>query len=140
MLVNGRRPSEDLWSRTLSQIPAVYGRLVYLSSLRDSDSGRYVHHGLGLVFGEDEADRALRESHLGSFREWLNMDLEQQKADLMLYLSGQPTERRRLVENWIRLAPYRGVLPTVCSEAERGLFLLDLETLLELIRNACAGA
>lgn len=140
MLVNGRRPSEDLWHRTLSQIPAVYGRLVYLASLRNSDSGRYLHHGLAMVFGEDEADRALRESHLGAFREWLGMNLEQQKADLVLYLTGQPIDRRTMVENWIRLAPYRGVLPTVCSEAERGLFLLDLETLLELLKNARGAA
>jgi len=137
---NAPRPAEDLWRRTLSQIPTLYGRLVYLSSLRNVNSGQYEHHGLRLLFGDDDADQALRESHLRIFREWLTLNLEQQKADLDLYLSSLPTDRKTLTENWLRLSPYRVISPASASPAECDLFLCDLETLLLFLRNEYAGA
>jgi hypothetical protein len=131
-----RRPAEDLWLRTLSQIPSAYGRLVYLADLRDDDSATYKHHGLALIFGDQEAGQALSESHMRTFREWLTLGLEQQKADLMLYMAKSPVNRLALVENWLRLAPYRNLLPLMASEAERELFVSDLEILLNLLRGA----
>ncbi len=136
---SGRKPCEDLWRRTLSQIPTVYGRLVYLAQLRNPNSGEYEHHGLVMMFGEEEAGRAMLESHNRCFAEWLQMGLEQQQADLDLYLSAQPTHRRTLVENWLRLKPYRSLLPLSYTPAEQDLFLADLETLLTLLRNVYAS-
>ncbi len=130
-----RGASEDLWRRTLVQIPSVYGRLVYLSRLRNNDTGRYEHHGLAAMFDEDMADEAMRESHLWSFREWLEFDLEQQRADLELYLADQPGSRRTLLESWLRLAPYRASLPAAASPADRDLFLGEFETLLRILLN-----
>jgi hypothetical protein len=138
-LNRGRRPVEDLWLRTLSQIPTVYGRLVYLSSLRDPNSGLYRHHGLAMVFSPEAAHEALEESHLSSFREWLALSLEHQKADLDLYMSDQPTDRRTLVENWIRLAPYRGLMPAAVTKPEEELFMADVEALLKVLKNELEG-
>lgn len=136
----GQRPAEDLWRRTLSMIHSVFGRLEYLARIRNPNSGRYEHHGLALVFGEDEADQALRTSHLTVFREWLSLDLERQKADLELFLVEQPTDRRTMVETWRRLAPYRGLPPVSASAPELELYLGDLELLLETIRNEYSDA
>jgi hypothetical protein len=120
----------DLWRNTLSQIPSVFGRLVYLSSLRAQNTGFYEHHGLGLLFGEEEADRALRKSHEDSFADWLNFSLEQQRADLDLYLSALTGPRRTIIETWIRLMPYRNVVPAAARRSERKLFLTDFDALL----------
>lgn len=111
----------------------------YLAGLRDPNNGRYQHHGLALVFGEEEADRALRESHEASFRDWLELRLEHQKADLALYFSDLPTDRKTLVETWLRLAPYRNLIPAQARQAEKDLFLADLESLLRTLRNEHAG-
>src|ERR1700719_3023497 len=105
-----RSAASDLWRNTLSQIPSVFGRLVYLSGLRNMNSGRYEHHGLALVFGEDEANRALKKSHLQAFQEWLGFNLEQQKADLDLYLSSVTTDKKTTLENWIQGTPYRNLV------------------------------
>jgi hypothetical protein len=133
-----RGPAADLWRKTLVQIPSVFGRLVYLASLRDQNTGRYEHHGLSQVFGEDEADQSLRESHNRTFADWLCFGLEQQKADLDLYLSSFEPDKRTILETWIRLAPYRNLVPASAREVERRLYLTDLETLLDLLKNEYA--
>ena len=130
-----RGAASDLWRHTLSQIPSVFGRLVYLSALREANSGRYEHHGLALVFGERESDRALKESHNTAIAEWLNYGLEQQKADLDLYLSGLTVDKRTVLDNWLRTSPYRNLTPATIKGPGKKLFISDLETLLELLRN-----
>lgn len=130
-----RSAASDLWRNTLSQIPTVFGRLIYLSSLRGSDTGAYEHHGLALIFGEQESDSALRRSHEDAFAEWLSFSLEQQKADLDLYLAALTARRRAVIETWLRLTPYRNLIPVSGRTAERDLFLLDFEALLEILRN-----
>jgi hypothetical protein len=130
-----RSAAAELWRNTLAQIPSLFGRLVYLASLRDQNTGRYEHHGLAQLFGEEVADEALRESHAATFQDWLCYTLEQQKSDLDLYLAGLDTDKRTLLDTWIRLAPYRSLIPASARDVERKLYLADLETLLELLRN-----
>lgn len=131
-----RSASADLWRNTISQIPSVFGRLVYLASLRNPNNGSYEHHGLALVFGEDEANKTLKNSHSAVFAEWLSFNLEQQKADLDLYISALFEDKRVVVETWIRLAPYRNLLPASVRSVERRLYLADFTSLLELFKGA----
>jgi hypothetical protein len=141
MAVSGnRRPLDrgapaDLWRNTLSQIPSVFGRLVYLSSLRGGASGRYEHHGLAMTFGEEKSHEALAQSHRETFAAWLAFSLEQQKADLDLYLAALIPDRAAIVDNWLRLGPYRNVAPPSARESERQLFAADFEALLEVLRR-----
>ena len=130
-----RGVTSDLWRHTLSQIPSCFGRMVYLSSLRATNTGRYEHHGLAMMFGEAPADKALRKTHSEAFQEWLNYSLEQQKADLDLYLSAQQADKREVIENWAVLMPYRYFLPASAQEMERNLYLIDLEALLAMLKN-----
>lgn len=129
------QPAQELWRRTLAGIPSIYARLAFLASLRDVNTGRYEHHGLAVIFGPAEADEAIRQSHERSFLEWLALRLEQQKADLELYFSTLPADRRTLVENWLRLSPYRAVIPASASPAQRELFESNFAALLEILRN-----
>lgn len=125
----------NLWRNTLSLVPSVFGRLVYLSALRNQNTGRYEHHGLGLLFGEDEANKALRKSHSLSFAEWINFDLEQQKADLCLYLAGLQEDTLTVLQTWSRFMPYRNLVPNSVRPLERRLYLADLDAILNLLRN-----
>src|SRR6266851_3629956 len=108
----------DLWRNTLSQIPSVFGRLVYLSSLRNTVSGKYEHHGLALMFGEADARRALRKSHTRAFTEWLGFNLEQQKADLDLYLSTVAADKASIVKNWLTVAAYKTFVPNSATTVD----------------------
>ncbi len=131
-----RSAASDLWRNTISQIPSVFGRLVYLASLRNPNSGCYEHHGLALVFGEDEANKAMKNSHAAVFAEWLSFNIEQQKADLDLYMSGLLEDKRIVVDTWIRLATHKNLIPASVRGVERRLYIADFTALLELFKSA----
>src|SRR5690349_11774182 len=92
-----QKAAAELWKHTLSQIHCQFGRLVYLSSLRDGNTGLYQHHGLSLVLGAEQAGRTLEDSHMTCFQEWLALNLKDQHADLSLYFSEQDAELRVIV-------------------------------------------
>ena len=128
-----RSAASDLWRHTLSQIPTTFGRLVFLSTLRDPNTGVYVHYGFAQRVGEEAADEALRQSHWQCFSEWLAFSLEEQKADLDLYLSSISADKKTILETWIRTKPYRNLVPAKAMEVERKLYNSDVETLIELL-------
>ncbi len=85
----------ESWQHTLSKIPTVLGRLAYLGSLRDVNTGTYEHFGLAQRIGDGEVDRMIRRSHLDVFQEWLCFGLERQKEELEEYFSGLEGDRAR---------------------------------------------
>jgi hypothetical protein len=131
-----RRPVADVWRHTLSQIPTVFGRLVYLASLRNPNNGRYEHHGLALLFGQDDSNKALKKSHARVFAEWLAFSLEQQMADLELYLSDLPEGRKTVIRAWTKLEPYKSLVPAAANGVETRLYLSNLRLMIELLRRA----
>jgi hypothetical protein len=131
----GAGPVADLWRNTLAAIPAIYGRLVYLSGLRQANTGRYEHHGLALLFGADEAHQALRFSHVRCFREWIGFSLEQKKADLDLYLASFGSEQAAAVRAWNETRSWRNLVPGSIRGGEKKQFLADVDALMALLRN-----
>ena len=129
----------DLWKHTLSQIPTLYGRLAYLASLRDPNSGAYRHYGLSAAFGREESGKALKQSHERVFSEWLNLALAEKSLDLMNYLQSLDDPRRTVVGHWLRSDHYRAQIPDSARPMEIELFHRDLEALLEIFRNASAA-
>ncbi len=133
-------PAPDLWRHTLARIPTLFGRLVYLSSLRNQNNGVYEHGGLAQMFGEEQASETLRRSHCQIFQDWLCLNLEQQKADLQEYLADLPGSPAVVLANWREAAPYRNLTPLAAQDVERQLYLSDLEMLLEMLRRECGAA
>ena len=126
----------DLWRNTLLRIPTLYGRLSYLASLLETDTGRYRHHGLADVFGRNESHAALKDSHMEVFREWINMPLRDRHADLKQYLVSLPERPERVIRNWRRSRAYRNSVPVAAGAMERELFHADVDALLRLLQNA----
>lgn len=134
-----QRAAEDLWRVTLSQIPTLLGRLVYLSSLRDPNTGFYSHQGLALRFGVEEADEAICGSHELAFEQWLPMKVTDQRDDCELYWSSLLENKRLVVEMWIRTESYRTLFPASASAAQRVDFNAHMEIMLEWLRNVYGG-
>lgn len=126
---------EESWRRTVTTVPTLLGRLAYLSSLRNGNSGTYEHFGLAEKAGPAEADRLIRRSHLDVFQQWLCFSLERQKEELETYFSSLEGDRREILSNWLVLGPYAAWVPAESRDVERKLFYSDLEMVLELIRS-----
>ena len=135
-----RTATEDLWRHTLSRIPTVFGRIMYLAALRDPNSGIYRHHGLSAAFGRDESNQALKESHRQAFREWLKLSLADRSRDLSLYLSDLDDPEIVVINHWLSSKLHRDQVPSSARKMERELFNQDFEILLETLRNSLAGA
>ena len=116
----------DLWRRSLSQIPTLFGRLNFLASFHDPVAGRYSHPDLLRLMGPDDTDRTLCGSHHQVFTQWLSLSLADQRADLHEYLDS--TGSPRFAQH------YRPLVPPTARAVERQLFFTDLETLLDLLR------
>lgn len=129
------KAATDLWRHTLSQIRSQFGRMVYLASLRDSNTGAYQHHGLAMVAGAETAAQTLEASHLDTFREWLRLPLEDQHGDLGVYFSDQEADTSVIVATWTKLASYRNLIPAAALAEERELFCADVGALLAVLRN-----
>ena len=134
-----RNALADLWKHTLSQIHSTYGRLVYLASLRDANSGTYRHHGLSAAFGREESLGALRKSHEDTFREWLSLPLSAKSADLIGHFQSLEENPRQVVTYLTRGTPYLSQAPDSASPAQRRQFKMEMEILLELIKNDSGG-
>ena len=126
---------EESWRRTVSSIPTFVGRLAYLSSLRNVNTGIYEHFGLAERLGPDEVDRLIRRNHQEVFQQWLCFNLERQKEELETYFAELEGDRREILSNWLVLGPYATWIPADSRDVERKLFYTDLEAVLEVIRN-----
>ena len=129
----------DVWNRTLGQIPSTFGKIAYLASLRNENSGRYQHFGLEQIYSAEQADRVLRESHEEVFREWLNYSLQPQADDLENYLDSIEDNRSTVLTTWMTLEPYRRLVPAGATEAARELYINDLQLVLDLLQSGSSS-
>lgn len=128
----------ELRRNLLSSIPTLYGRLVFLSGLRDPNSGRYEHFETSSNFGDEAADAILESAHIHTYRDWLSMSLEQQQADLVLYLVSVGLGRRHVLQTWMVTSPFRALIPLHTQPVEQEVFLSDMQALLGLLMNEYA--
>src|SRR3989441_4236172 len=104
----------DFQSRTLARMEWHFSRLIYLSSLRDYNAGRYHHHGLESRYTSEAVDEGLRRCHTQVFDELVTLPLKKQTDDLVGFFTSLREERSRLVDAWERLRSYRILPPENC--------------------------
>ena len=68
----------DFAATTLAAIPSVFGRLVYIASLRDFSSGKYEHAGLAALYSAEAVQESLECCHYEIFQRILETPLSLQ--------------------------------------------------------------
>jgi len=126
--------AEDFRSRTLSEMEGVFRRLIYIASLRDYNTGSYHHYGLESRYSSQAVDQALRRCHQEVFEELTSLSLEAQTKDLISFFESLKEDRRRLVDAWRRLQPYKLLPPEGCHPLARDLFRDNVEIMLNVLR------
>src|SRR5215469_8951591 len=77
---------DDLLTRSLSRIPCELGRLIYLASTREYNTGNYYHEGMADRFGPEAAQKALEIAHRQAFYKVSSYSLEVLVEELERYL------------------------------------------------------
>lgn len=127
--------SGEIWVRDLVHIRTSYGRLVYLAGLRNYDTGRYEHYGSDAAT-RPQANRILKRVHEELFNEWVSYPLEQKMADIELYIAGiDQVDKTELIDAWLRLTPYKNLVPASIQGPERQKHMSDFEAILGLLKN-----
>ena len=133
-LQQNRRIIQDFTVTTLAAIPSLFGRLIYLSSLRDLSSGRYEHAGLLALHPGEAVQQALLKCHEEVFERILEAPLAEQETDLRTCLEAMPDGLRLTVSHWQRMEAYRVLLPEQSPDYLKELFCSNLRALLEILQ------
>ena len=127
--------AEQAWVRDLSRIRTAYGRLVYLAGLRDPNTGKYEHFGSGSV-EMSIVSRHLKRTHESIFTEWVGYSLEKKMSEVEEYIASlHDVDRKDLIDAWLRLTPYKNLVPASIQGPERHKHISDFEAILGLLKN-----
>jgi len=127
-----RRLIEDITSRTLAAIPSDYGRLYYLYSLWDAETGQYEHEGLANVYSRDSVQSGLAHCHEELFSRILETSLSEQENDLRVFLRGASEKLRRAMEAWRADESLRVICPPGLPTYLSDLFCSNVGVLLDV--------
>lgn len=124
----------DFASTTLASIPNMYGRLVYIASLRDLSSGSYEHAGLAALYSPRAVQEALESCHYELFQKILETPLSIQAQDLSECLQGMAGSYDSTLSHWREMEAYRVLLPGNIPDYLKELFFSNLRALIEILQ------
>lgn len=125
---------DDLVNRSLSRIPCELGRLIYLASTREYNTGHYYHQGLADRFGPEAAQKALEIAHRQAFYKVSACSLENLAEELERYLESTKEEPLECLRAWQKLEPYRVAVPAEVNATVARLFTSNLRLVLAILR------
>lgn len=129
------RPSklQSQLQRTMAALETPLERLVFLASIRDAYTGRYLHEGWSQVAGAEEVHSTAHQMHRAAFTQVLAMELQALAEGLRRHfhsLAGSEPEMARL---WLETEPFREMLPSGCSVMEREFFVSQVRLALAVV-------
>jgi hypothetical protein len=127
--------SEDLRRRTLAQTSGALDRLIYLASMRDYNTGLYVHQGLAARFSSEVACEALADCHRESFRELTSLELKDLTEQLNVYMRSTGTGADDFLRTWRELEPYRVAVPVGTDSLAAQFLFSNLKVALAILEH-----
>jgi len=134
--VDGSERVKRYIARSLNAAGGHFARLVFLGSLRDAYTGRYLHEGWGQVASADEIHQTLRGVHREVFVSMLNLPLLDVARELRLHFRSLGQLERETAFFWLETEPFRELVPQGCSALLRELFVSQVTAALEVLLRA----
>jgi hypothetical protein len=111
----------------------VFESLVFLGSLRDAYTGRYLHEGWGGTASAEEIHHALREFHVWNFGSVLRLPIVDLSKQLRFHFRKLEQPERETSLLWLEAEPFRDLIPQACAPVLRELFISQVKTALEVL-------
>lgn len=124
----------------LQNLPNDLTRMIYLASLRDCNSGMYLHPELSHQRGIRAADGALRACHEQVFRRLLTTGLAQYVVQLQEYIRFTRGEILTVLKTWKSLQAYRATVPVSAVSTSTELYFLNVAIALEVVGKQMSAA
>jgi hypothetical protein len=113
---------------------------IYLASLRDCNSGAYLHPQLSHKYSVEEADRELRICHEEVFRRLLKTNMASYVLQFNEYIRYTRADRDMVLRTWTTLQAYRATVPLTALSVFTELFCLNIRVALAILTARNAGA
>ncbi len=117
----------------LETLPNDLTRMIYLASLRDCNSGTYLHPELSQQRGVQAADGALRACHKQVFRRLLTTRAAEYVIQLQEYIRYTRGEILTVLKTWRSLQAYRATVPVNALATSTELYFLNVAIALEVV-------
>ena len=117
----------------LQALPNDLTRMLYLASLRDCNSGLYLHPEFSHPQGLEAVDRSLRLCHEQVFRRLLTTRLPEYVSQLQEYIRYTRGETTTVLKTWRSLQAYRATVPVGALSTSAELFFLNIDIALEIL-------
>ena len=131
--------SEYVGQNVLETLPNDLTRMIYLASLRDCNSGMYLHPELSHQRGMHAADGALRVCHEQVFRRLLSTGLAEYVIQLQEYIRYTRGEILTVLKTWKSLQAYRATVPMSALASSAELYFLNVAIALEVVGKQVPG-
>ena len=124
---------DDFLRRTLAKVPCDLAQLIYLTSMRDYNTGRYHHDGLAARFSPAIARQALEMAHRDVFNKVAAFSLTELVKQMKNYFESSHESEIDVVRVWQRLEPYRVAIPLNVNPTVASLFLSNVKLALAIL-------
>jgi hypothetical protein len=121
--------------KVFSDLPNDLARLVYLASIRDYNTGRYLHPELSRNYNADAVDGWLHAYHGQIFDNLLGTPISNYVDQLRLYASFSGTPAPELTRIWRTLEAYKAAVPLGCDRLAADMFNLNMFAALCILGN-----
>jgi hypothetical protein len=122
----------------LDSFPNDLTRMLYLASLRDCNSGLYLHPQVSQSIGVEHANQVLNACHNDVFGRLLTMPLSGYVLQMEEYIRYTRANRNTLLDTWQSLQAYRSTIPVTASSLSSELFCLNIELALTILKETPA--
>lgn len=123
-------------NRVFSELPNDLARLIYLASIRDYNTGRYLHPDLSRKYNADAVDGWLHVYHSRIFDNLLGAPVNDYVDQLRLYASFSGTPAPELARTWKTLEAYKAAVPLGCDRLAADIFYLNMFAALFILDNS----
>jgi hypothetical protein len=130
------RTLEENLELTFRQLPTAFAKLVFLATVRDPYTGKYLHEGWTTVGSSEEIHSLLRDTHHEVFEFVCSMPIMRLCGELRGYLRSLSAPWRNTIRLWDELESYREMIPQGVSIEEREFFISQMQVGLAVLTQA----